>query len=213
MKADNSILYAEQQQYILSLLPPRRGPAAAQEAYAAAHGVPIVNAETGQFLFVTARAIGARRILELGTATGYSGLHLARALPSDGRLVTIDVDPERQRMARAHWAEAGVADQVETILGKALDVLPTLRGPFDLLFIDAIKPEYRAYLDLALPLLRSGAVVLADNVLWSGRVARGEDDESSNALRDFNRYATSHPRLDAVIVPIGDGVLYGTVRE
>lgn len=213
MKADNSILYPEQQQYITSLLPPRQGPAAAQEAHAAAHDVPIVNPETGQFLFVTARAIGARRILELGTATGYSGLHLARALPPGGRLVTIDVDPERQRIARGHWAEAGVADRVETLLGKALDVLPTLDGPFDLLFIDAVKPEYRSYLDLALPLLRPGAVVLADNVLWSGRVARDARDESTAALRDFNRYATSHPRLDAVIVPIGDGVLYGVVKE
>jgi caffeoyl-CoA O-methyltransferase len=126
--------------------------------------------------------------------------------------VTIDVNPSRQGRARESWAAAGVADRVETITGPAIEVLPTLRGPFDLLFIDALKEEYRQYFDLALPLLRPGALVLVDNVLWKGRVAAGEHDEETDAIRDFNAYAMSHPRLTAVILPLGDGVLYAVVE-
>jgi predicted O-methyltransferase YrrM len=206
------ILREEQEQYLEALLPARDPVAAAIEADADQHRVPIVDSEVGRFLYIAARGIQARRVLEVGTATGYSGLWLARALPEGGKLVTIDVNPARQQRARESWAAAGVADRVETICRPALEVLPTLSGPFDLVFIDALKEEYQQYFDMALPLLRPGALVLVDNVLWKGRVAAGEHDEETDAIRDFNAYTMSHPRLTAVILPLGDGVLYAVVE-
>ncbi|HUS16465.1 MAG TPA: O-methyltransferase [Chloroflexia bacterium] len=209
-----AILHEEQERYVESLLPVRDPVAAAVEAAAGGERrVPIVDPEVGRFLYAVARGAASRRILEVGTATGYSGLWLARALPPDGRLVTIDVDPDRQAAARQSWTAAGVADRVELICRPALEAIPMLDGPFDLLFIDALKDEYRGYLDLALPLMRPGALVLVDNVLWGGRVARGEHDKDTDALREFNAYALAHPRLTGVILPLGDGVLYAVVEE
>jgi caffeoyl-CoA O-methyltransferase len=207
-----AILREEQERYLVGLLPARDPVAAAMEAAAEQSGVPIVDPEVGLFLYLVARSSGARRILEVGTATGYSGLWLARALPPDGRLVTIDVDPERQRQARESWTAAGLADRVETHLGPALDVLPTLAGPFDLVFIDAEKPEYQGYLERALPLLRPGAVILVDNTLWMGEVARGEHTRDADAIRAFNAFVMQHPRITAEVVPVGDGVLYGILE-
>lgn len=210
--AADAILRPEQAQYLDSLLPPRDPVALAIEADAHAYDVPIVDPEVGHFLFVAAKSMNAQRILEIGTATGYSGLWLARALGAGGRLITIDVDAERQQTARQSWTDAGVAERVETLLGPALEVIPTLSGPFDLLFLDAIKTEYQGYLDLALPLLRPGAVVIADNTLRAGKVALLEDEPYTNAVRDFNRYAMQHPRLTSVMLPLGDGLLYALVN-
>lgn len=209
--ASDAILRSEQAAYLDRLLPPRDAIASDLEADAAKNDVPIVDPETGRFLELTARAIQAQRILEIGTATGYSGLHLARAM-TGGELVTIDVDPARQQIALEHFQQAGVAESVTLLHGPALDILPTLVGPFDLVFLDAIKTEYRGYLDLALPLLRPGGVVLADNVLRGGQVAQDEPDEILDALRDFNTYAMAHPELQALILPLGDGLLYAVKR-
>jgi predicted O-methyltransferase YrrM len=211
MKANiGAILHPEQERYIESLLPPRDPVAAAVEAHSTAGSpaIPIVDPEVGRFLYAVARGMQARRVLEVGTATGYSALWLARALPADGRVVTIDVDAERIAQARAFWTQAGVSERVETVCGPALAMLPTLRGPFDLLFLDALKEEYQGYLDAALPLLRPGALVLVDNVLWKGKVARGEHDEETDALRAFNAATLSNPALTGVVLPLGDGVLY-----
>lgn len=206
--AIDAILRPEQAQYLEGLIPDRDETAIAIEADAAQHDVPIVDPEVGRFLEIVARSIGARRILEVGTATGYSGLHLLRGLPVEGELVTIDVDEDRQRAARGYWDRAGVAARATMHLGPALEVLPTLEGPFDLVFLDAIKDEYVRYLNLSLPMLRSGGIVVADNVLRGGRVATGEPDENADALRAFNAYAVGHPQLLAVILPLGDGLLY-----
>ncbi len=208
----DALLKPAQARYLEGLLPERDPVARAIEAHARAHGVPIVDPEVGVFLYIAARTAGVRRALEIGTATGYSGLWIARALPPEGRLVTIDIDPERQAFAQARWKEAGVLERIEARLGPALEVLPTLQGPFDLLFIDAVKQEYRAYLEQALPLLRPGAVVLADNVLWKGWIAEGRRDAETEALRAFNAFVTRHPRLTALLLPIGDGLLYATVH-
>ncbi len=206
--ASDAILRPEQAVYLDQLLPARDHIAAELEHDAALHDVPIVDPEVARFLEVTARACGARRVLEIGTATGYSGLHLARGMAPDGELVTIDVDAGRQATARRVFQGAGLGERVTLMHGPALSVLPTVRGPFDLLFLDAVKTEYQAYLDLALPLLRVGGVVIADNVLRAGKVASEERSELLDALRDFNRYAMSHPQLMALILPLGDGLLY-----
>jgi predicted O-methyltransferase YrrM len=122
--------------------------------------------------------------------------------------VSIDLDPERLATARGYLEKGGVADRVELVEGAALDLLPRLEGPFDLAYIDAVKTEYRRYLDLLLPKLRVGGLVVCDNLLWGGQVAAWPDDEEeeATALRSFNGYLMMHPQLEAVVLPLGDGV-------
>lgn len=206
----DGILHRVQADYLERLLPARTGAAAELEDWARREGVPIVDPEVGRFLEQVARAIRARRVLEVGTAIGYSTLFLARGLEPGGRVVTIDVDPRRQAIAREHLAKDGLADRAEFVLAPGLEAIPRLEGPFDLLFLDAIKEEYQGYLDLALPKIRPGGVVVCDNLLWSGQVAGEivkEDERSSTlALRAFDPAFTRHPQLLAQILSFGDGV-------
>ena len=193
---------------------------AAIEEAAQPKGIPIVDRGAGRVLSVLAG--GRRRIVEVGTAYGFSTLWLALGQPDDGTIVTIDPDTERTDLARSWWREAGIADQRITVLAaKALEAFErgdaALAGPFDLAFIDALKPEYGAYLDaLTDGRLAPGALVLADNVLWSGRVsgatAVDADDANTNALRDFSRRVLGDPRFTSTILPIGDGLLIATWR-
>ena len=131
----------------------------------------------GQFLARLVRLSGARRILELGTFTGYSSISMASALPDDGRIITCDIDPEATAIARRYMDESGHGDKIEIRLGPALETIEALEGPFDLVFIDADKPSYRDYYEATLPLLAKDGVIIADNVLWSGRVAEEGGDE------------------------------------
>ena len=206
-----AILLPAQEAYLDRLLPPRDPLLREMEGVAADEGIPIAAPELGRLLEVLARAGGARRILEIGTAIGYGTLCLARGAPA-ARVVSIDPDAGRLARARGYLERAGVADRVELIEGAALDVLPTLAPPFDLAYVDALKREYRRYLDLLLPRLRVGGLVVVDNLLWGGKVAdppddpSAEDDPDADALRAFNGYLMIHPQLAAVVVPLGDGV-------
>jgi predicted O-methyltransferase YrrM len=208
-KADG-ILHSIQANYLEQLLPKRAGSFAAIEAHAAQARVPIVDPEVGRFLEQIARAIRAKRVLEVGTATGYSTLYLARGAEADARIQTIDVDPARQAVAKQHLEKEGLAGKVEFVLKPGLEAIPQLPGPFDLIFLDAIKEEYKGYLDLALPKLRMNGIVVCDNLLWSGQVAGEiikEDERSSTlALREFNPYFTNHPQLLSQVLSFGDGV-------
>ncbi len=176
-------------------------------------GIPLVDPETARFLAVTVSAMLAGSILELGTAYGYSALCMARAQPETGRIWTIDPDTARTAIARQFFERAGVAHRVEIIEQPALDVLPKLpQRQYDIVFIDALKEEYEAYLRLALPHVKRSGLVIVDNLLWHHRAALAEadtDEESTKAIRRFNRTFTSHPDLRAVILPIGDGVGVG----
>lgn len=177
--------------------------------------IPVVGTAVGRFLHVSIAAARARRVLEVGTAIGYSALWMGRALPDDGELVTIDIDRVRQQRARDAWREAGVRASLRLVNGPALQMLPTLRGPFDAVFIDAVKKEYQAYLEGAMPLLRAGGLVLVDNLLWSGRVSGSRPDDGSEdtaAIREFNRAFLSDPRLVATILPLGDGLGFAVKR-
>ena len=181
------------------------------EAYAAEHHVPIADREVARFLEITAGAIGAERVLEIGMAIGYSVVHLARGMVNYGVVVTIEPNEEMIRVATDFLQRANLADRVQLARGKALDVMPSFTETYDLLYIDAVKEEYRQYLDLGLPRLRSGGVVVVDNLLWGGRVAQpeGADDESSTkALREFNPYFINHPQLRSEILSVGDGLGY-----
>ena len=214
MKASiDAIVQREQAEYLDKLLPASTDLLAEMENYAAEHRVPIADREVAAFLEITARAIRARRVLECGMAIGYSMIHLARAMPDDGLVVTIDPSDEMIKAAEGYFARAQVRNRVQIEKGYALEVIPRLQETFDLVFIDAVKEEYRGYLDLALPKLREGGVVICDNLLWGGQVAgeisSPDQKSSTEALRDFNRYFVNHPQLRAEVLPVGDGLGYG----
>jgi predicted O-methyltransferase YrrM len=202
-----AIVRGEQERYLERLLPPRDALLAEMEAAAREGDVPISDPEVGRLLQVLARASRARRILEIGTAIGYGTLCLARGAP-EARLVTIDTDPQRLATARGYLERGGVLDRVELVQGEALAVLPSLTGPFELVYVDAVKAQYRRYLDHALTLMPVGGTLVFDNLLWKGRVAEPpeEPDEEADALRAFNGYLMIHPQLAAVVLPLGDGV-------
>jgi predicted O-methyltransferase YrrM len=202
-----AVLRPEQESYLDRLLPPRDPLLGEMEELARREQIPIADPEVGRLLGILARAVGARRILEIGTAIGYGTLCLARG-GAEARVLSIDVDAGRLERARGFLDRAGVADRVELLLGDALAVLAGLTGPFDFVWIDAVKTDYRRYLDLVLPKLRVGGLVACDNLLWAGRVAVPQDDEDEEtaALRAFNGYLMMHPQLQAVVLPLGDGV-------
>jgi len=160
----------------------------------------------GQFLATLVRLNGARRILEFGTFTGYSSISMASALPPDGQIVTCDVDPEATAIARRYMDESGHGDKIEIRLGSALETIETLEGPFDLVFIDADKPNYRAYYEAALPLLAEDGLIIADNVLWSGRVVEEDGDESTRAIKEFNEHVRADSRVVSVMLTVRDGM-------
>lgn len=172
-----------------------------------------VSNDTGALLATLVRATGARRVLEVGTLFGYSAVWMARALPADGHLDTLELVDAHADFAEQLLADAGLEDRVRVHRGPALQSLATLDGPYDLAFIDADKGGYVAYLERALELVRPGGTIIADNVAWSGRVADPDNDEPDTlALRRYLEFARAHPRLDTNVLPIGDGVAVSVVR-
>ena len=214
MKArPDAIIHREQAEYLDKLTDQTDPLLLEMEEYGGQHGVPSADREVARFVEITARATNARRALEIGMAIGYTTNHLARAVGADGQVITIDPSDEMIRAAEGYLTRAGLRERVRIERGKALEVLPRLKDSIDLLFIDALKEEYAGYLELALPLLRAGGVVIVDNLLWGGQVAgeiRSPDQESSTkALREFNKYFVSHPQLLAEVLSVGDGLGYG----
>lgn len=195
--------------------------AALEDAEAA--GLPSiqVSAAQGAFLFVLARATGARRVLEIGTLGGFSTIWLARALPPDGHLITLELVPAHAEVARSNLERAGVADLVEIRVGPALDTLPTLRdeAPFDLVFIDADKPAYPKYLEWAIELSRPGTLIVTDNVVRGGAVLDGSSDEANVAgTRRFLERLGADLRVAATVLQtVGrkgyDGFALGVVTD
>ncbi len=162
----------------------------------------------GMFLKVLARLVRARRILEVGTFTGYSGLMMATALPKGGELITCELEEKNAEVARRFFDKSGIGAKINIVLGPALETLTTLEGPFDMAFIDADKVNYIHYFDLILPMMREGGVIVADNVLWSGRVLGDEGtwDENTRALVAFNQHLRRHAELDRVMLTVRDGM-------
>jgi predicted O-methyltransferase YrrM len=187
---------------------------------AQAAGLPSIHVppSLGKLLHILTRALGAKKVLEIGTLGGYSGIWIARALPDDGHLITLEVSTHHATIARDNFARAGVAGRVDVRVGMALDSLPNLRNeaPFDLICIDADKDNYPSYLEWAIQLARPGSLIVADNVLRGGAVINPPaGDLGAKAIHDFNKMAAEHTRLDAVILPNRDGrdgILIATVR-
>jgi caffeoyl-CoA O-methyltransferase len=182
------------------------------EAHGERDGIPIVVPETGALLAVLTAACGARLVAEVGTAIGVSTLYIARELPADGRIVSFEVDPERHEHAKSYLSRAGVAERCDLRLQSATDGLRTLEaGAFDMVFLDGLKDDYAAHVEMGLTLLRRGGVLVADNTLMSGTVADGVPDghwkqESIEGMRAFNARLLEDPGLRTALLPVGDGV-------
>jgi caffeoyl-CoA O-methyltransferase len=198
--------------YLAGLYPASDPVLQEMERQGEADGVPIVMKDGGLTLGVLARAVGARRVVECGTAIGVSTLHLARAVGEGGEVITFDVDPDRQATARAYLERAGVADRVDLRLQPALDGLRGVEGPFDLAFVDAIKSEYAGYVELIVPMLRVGGMLVIDNSLMSGSVAAGTRTSGGwtqrdiDALRSLNAALVARDDFATVVLPVADGM-------
>ncbi len=183
-----------------------------------ARGTMQVGPDEGALLGLLVRLLGARRVLEIGTYTGYSSTSMALALPPDGRIVCCDVSREWTDVARGVWADAGVADRVELRLGPAVETLDALLAAgeedgFDMAFIDANKADYDAYYERALRLVRPGGLIAIDNVLWSGRVADPSvQDDDTAAIRAINEKIATDDRVDPVMLTLRDGLTLALVR-
>jgi caffeoyl-CoA O-methyltransferase len=205
------------ERYIDSLVPPREPLLAEVEAHARQHRLPIVGPAEGQFLFTLVRMFGPKRILELGACSGYSALWLAAATePVGGTITTIELDPERAEITQRHFDRSGARSRLTLLRGDALEVLRTFQaGSFDLVFNDLLRsgagvtdgvPNQVRFLELSVPLLRSGGVLLSDNVLCAGEVVSPAPGSTGAGIDEYNRRLMAHPELVTSFVPMRDGV-------
>jgi predicted O-methyltransferase YrrM len=210
------ILDERVESYIRSLRPDRSPVMAEMEDVAERDGVPIVYWETGRFLAALCRAMDPV-VLEVGTAIGYSTLHMAEQLVG-GRVITLEMDASRAQQARSFWERAGVADRIELIEGDARSTLEDVPGPVDLLFVDAAKEQYGGYIEAAEPKLSDRAVLVVDNVLMSGEVALPAHAETRwraaalASARALNAELVGSERWLACVLPVGDGIAFGVRR-
>jgi len=174
-----------------------------------------IRPEEGQILYFLARMIGARHILEVGTLAGYSTIWLARAVPEDGSVVTLELDPTHAQIAREHFALAGLDDRIEIVEGSAHETLPMLarREPFDMMFIDAEKTGYPAYLAWALDNLPVGALIVGHNAFREGRLLSNTPDAAARATRELLEAMAQDERLLSTIIPVGDGFAVGMIQR
>jgi predicted O-methyltransferase YrrM len=207
------------QAYLERLRPERDELFAEMEAFAQVEAIPIVEWETGRLLATLVAALQPRRVLEVGTAIGYSTLHMAREMPDDGRIVTLERDPGRMAEARAFWARDDAAAHIDLVEGDALETLAGLDGPFDLVFLDATKTEIDAYLAAIEGLAGERCLLVVDNLLMSGEAALPEgldtawSEESLAAARRTTRALMTSDRWLFSLLPVGDGVGLGALRD
>jgi caffeoyl-CoA O-methyltransferase len=169
----------------------------------------VVGPLEGAFLRVMAMTVGAKRILEIGTFTGYSALCFAESIPDEGEVITCDIDPESTALAKKYWTESPHGSKIHLRLAPALETLANETGPFDLIFIDADKINYVKYFQRALELIAPTGVILIDNVLWSGDVLKSPPpDSNTEAIQELNRLVHAEPRVSAVLLTIRDGVFF-----
>lgn len=202
------------EQYLYNLLPASHPVLAEMERYAAKHDVPIIGPAVARLLALLVKIAGAKRIFEMGSAIGYSTIWLAQAAGPSGRVYYTDGDPEKARRAGAYFKRAGVANRITILVGDSATMLARTPGKFDLIFCDVDKHQYPAVFRKALPRLKRGGLLLADNVLWSGRVAQPANraDANTGGIQQFNRLLFSARKLEPVIVPFRDGVAIARKR-
>ncbi len=218
MKADaTAMLKAEQAAYLEALEPPRDALLARMEALAAERGFPISDPEVAAFMAITTAARAPTLVVELGTNIGYGAIVLARAAGPAAKVITIELAHDHVQTARGFIEEAGLASRIEVRQGAAVAELEKVPGPIDLAYVDCLKEEYPRYLELLVPRLAPRGVIIADNVMWRGFVAKGDavphaQRERTEILRAFNLQLVQHPQLRGTVLPIGDGVGYAVKR-
>src|SRR5579862_7741824 len=205
------ITNSDVEDYLYSILPPRDEVLTEMENEAAKRKIPIVGPGVARILHQLAMMSGARTVFEMGSAVGYSTIWWARALSKDGRVFYTDGDRKNAAEARKYFERAGVSDRITVSVGDALELLSEQKQEFDVIFCDVDKEDYPRALRLAVPRLRKGGLLVADNVLWSGKVAQKKaPDASTKAIQEFNRLLYSSPDLFTTILPIRDGVAVAT---
>jgi caffeoyl-CoA O-methyltransferase len=200
------ILEKHVEKYMDSLLPKRDAVLAEMEKYASQRDIPIIGPTCGRLLHLLAQISGAKRIFEMGSAIGYSTIWLARGAGPDAEIYYTDGDPENARRARNNFRRGGVEDRIQLLVGDAVQLIDGLSGAFDLIFIDVDKHQYPNALRKAVPRLRSGGLLLTDNVLWYGRAPRRAKDTRTRSIQQFNRMIYSSSELFPIIIPLRDGV-------
>ncbi|HXN99374.1 MAG TPA: O-methyltransferase [Candidatus Acidoferrales bacterium] len=200
------ILNAKVEEYIAGLLPKRDAVISEMERYAKGHDVPIIGPAVARTIFLLAQISGAKRIFEMGSAIGYSTIWLARAAGPGAEVYYTDGDPANAARARGYFQRAGVEHCIQIMTGDAVNLIDQVPGEFDLIFIDVDKHQYPEALAKAVPRLRSGGLLITDNVLWSGRVATKAKDASTRAIQKFNKLIYSSQALFPIIIPLRDGV-------
>jgi caffeoyl-CoA O-methyltransferase len=208
----DAILQRDQAVYLESILPKRDALLARMERFAADNGHPIADPEVAQLMRVLIRTKRPRHVIEVGTNIGYSVIVMGSELNADATIETIELDRGTLATAREFVDEAALRCEVAFHEGAALDVLPRLEEQFDFVFIDCVKTEYGDYLDALMPRLAPGAMIVCDNLLWKGQVARGVHDASTDALRAFNARIMTDSRLLTTILPVGDGTGISIVK-
>ena len=203
-----SITYDYIDDYLYRMAAPRDPLLERMEEYADTNNVPIIGPLVGRLIYNIAKMSQSKKILEIGTAIGYSGIWLGRAIaPVKGILTTIDMNPERVEIARRNIAEAGLQRYVKVIQGSALEVLPTLKDEYDMVFLDSDKDVYPDLFKVSLSLLKKGGLFVADNALWGGDVAKGGKSKDTQSMIKFNKLVAGSPGLSTVILPLRDGIL------
>jgi caffeoyl-CoA O-methyltransferase len=200
------ILEPEVEKYLSSLLPERDAVLTDIEKYAKERDIPIIGPDCGRLLALMAKISGAKRIFEMGSAIGYSAIWFARAAEPGVEIYCTDGDPANAELARKNFERAGVSKNIHFMTGEAVDLIDTVDGTFDIVLIDVYKHQYPAALKKSLPRLKSGGLVITDNVLWSGRVTQPPKDDNTRGILEFNRTVFGSPELFSVIVPLRDGV-------
>ena len=200
------ILEPQVEKYLSSLLPERDAVLADMERYAKEHDIAIIGPDCGRLLALMAKISAAKRIFEMGSAIGYSAIWFARAAGPGAEIYCTDGDPANAELARTNFERAGVSKSIRFMTGDAVDLIDSTEGSFDIILIDVYKHQYPAALKKSLPRLKSGGLVVTDNVLWSGRVTEPPKDDNTRGVLEFNRAVFGSPELFSVIVPLRDGV-------
>jgi predicted O-methyltransferase YrrM len=200
------ILEPQIEKYLSSLLPERDAVLADIEKYAKERDIPIIGPDCGRLLALVAKISGAKRLFEMGSAIGYSAIWFARAAGPGAEIYCTDGDPANAELARKNFERAGVSKNIRFMTGEAVDLIDSTEGSFDIILIDVYKHQYPAALKKSLPRLKSGGLVITDNVLWSGRVTEPPKDDNTRGILEFNRTVFGSPELFSVIVPLRDGV-------
>ena len=200
------ILNTKIEEYLADLLPKRDAVISEMERYAQKHDVPIIGPVVARMIYLVTQISGAKRIFEMGSAIGYSTIWLARAAGTEAEVYYTDGDPANAARARGYFKRAGVENSIQIMTGDAVNLIDQVPGEFDLIFIDVDKHQYPDALRKAVPRLRSGGLLLTDNVLWSGKVSRKSTDGRTRAIQQFNKLIYSSSELFPIIIPLRDGV-------